>query len=214
MHRHVWELRQHSPRCVPNGYNEEVMAKRKRKKSKTKNKKKARKKSVAKRSTAKRKTSARRRTAKKSRKKKSAARKGVTKRKRAPRRTEADMSWSEVRASRRRKSEGREERIVREFERAVNMTPQALEKWLATDESRTVGTPRKSNPSESVGCWSGRRILEIRKKNPFEFEAEDYAHMRKVTAYVARHTAQRPAGDLRETRWRYSLMNWGHDPLK
>ncbi|MER5294490.1 DNA-binding protein, partial [Streptomyces pharetrae] len=25
--------------------------------------------------------------------------------------------------------------------------------------------------------------------------------------------AQRPSGDVRDTRWRHSLMNWGHDPL-
>jgi hypothetical protein len=31
---------------------------------------------------------------------------------------------------------------------------------------------------------------------------------------VHRHLAQRPSGDVRETRWRYSLMNWGHDPLE
>ena len=43
---------------------------------------------------------------------------------------------------------------------------------------------------------------------------DDYAHMRKVIGYVHRHTAQRPGGDVTDTRWRYSLMNWGHDPLK
>lgn len=124
------------------------------------------------------------------------------------------MSWPEVRASRIRKSEGREERIVRDFERAVNMTPKALKAWLETEESRSVGVPRKSDPAESVGHWSGRRIIEIKNKNPLEYEAEDYAHMRKVSAYVARHGAQRPRGDVTDTRWRHSLMNWGHDPLK
>jgi hypothetical protein len=29
-----------------------------------------------------------------------------------------------------------------------------------------------------------------------------------------RHSAQRPSGDVKDTRWRYSLKNWGHDPLK
>jgi hypothetical protein len=38
--------------------------------------------------------------------------------------------------------------------------------------------------------------------------------MQKVAGYVARHLKQRPKGDVSETRWRYSLMNWGHDPLK
>lgn len=43
---------------------------------------------------------------------------------------------------------------------------------------------------------------------------DDYAHMRKVVGYVNRHLAKRPSGDVADTRWRYSLMNWGHDPLK
>lgn len=38
--------------------------------------------------------------------------------------------------------------------------------------------------------------------------------MRKVVGYVKRHLAQKPSGDVTDTAWRYSLMNWGHDPLK
>jgi hypothetical protein len=37
--------------------------------------------------------------------------------------------------------------------------------------------------------------------------------MRKVVGYVRRHRAQEPA-NIATSRWRYSLMNWGHDPLK
>jgi hypothetical protein len=37
--------------------------------------------------------------------------------------------------------------------------------------------------------------------------------MRTVVGYVHRHLAQRPDGDVTDTRWRRSLMNWGHDPL-
>jgi hypothetical protein len=44
--------------------------------------------------------------------------------------------------------------------------------------------------------------------------AADYAHMRKVVGFLRRHLAQRPSDDIMHTRWRYSLMNWGHDPLK
>jgi hypothetical protein len=36
--------------------------------------------------------------------------------------------------------------------------------------------------------------------------------MAKVVGYVHRHLAQRPDGDITDTHWRYSLMNWGHDP--
>jgi hypothetical protein len=38
--------------------------------------------------------------------------------------------------------------------------------------------------------------------------------MVKVVGYVARHKVQGPAKDKRHSDWRYSLMNWGHDPLK
>jgi hypothetical protein len=38
--------------------------------------------------------------------------------------------------------------------------------------------------------------------------------MRKVVGYLHRHLAQRPSGDVREIRWRYSRTNWGHDPCK
>ena len=30
----------------------------------------------------------------------------------------------------------------------------------------------------------------------------------------ARWLVRRPGGDVTDTRWRYSLLNWGHDPLK
>ncbi len=36
----------------------------------------------------------------------------------------------------------------------------------------------------------------------------------EVYGYIARHLSQRPDGDIEDTDWRYSLMNWGHDPLK
>jgi hypothetical protein len=38
--------------------------------------------------------------------------------------------------------------------------------------------------------------------------------MRKVVGYAHRHLAQRPDGDVSDSAWRYSLMNWGHDPTK
>lgn len=42
----------------------------------------------------------------------------------------------------------------------------------------------------------------------------DYAHMRNVVGYAKRHLAQRPDGKIDDSPWRYSLMNWGHDPAK
>lgn len=36
---------------------------------------------------------------------------------------------------------------------------------------------------------------------------------RTVVGYVHRHLAPKPSGDVADTAWRHSLMNWGHDPL-
>lgn len=93
---------------------------------------------------------------------------------------------------------------------SVNMTAGELDTWLATDESREAG--QKSGDAESTGHASGRRIVELLHTKKADLSESDLAHMRKVSAYVRRHTAQRPDGDITETRWRYSLMNWGHDP--
>jgi hypothetical protein len=71
----------------------------------------------------------------------------------------------------------------KEFDDAVNMTASELEKWLDTDESKSVGQ-KSGGSGESTG------------------------------GYTKRHLAQRPSGDVEKTAWRYSLMNWGHDPVK
>ena len=103
--------------------------------------------------------------------------------------------------------------VVKDFHEAVNMTPGQIEKWLATENSQEVGQ-KKDGHSESTGHQSGRRIIEILHKKETDYAEEDLAHMHKVVSYVHRHLAQRPSGDIKETPWRYSLMNWGHDPAK
>jgi hypothetical protein len=103
--------------------------------------------------------------------------------------------------------------VRREFAEAVNMTAAELERWLETDESRDVG--QKDGSGESTGHESGRRIVELLRTKKGDLTDDDLAHMRKVHGYVARHLAQRPAkSDIETSKWRYSLMNWGHDPLK
>ncbi|WP_081236831.1 DUF3140 domain-containing protein [Streptomyces viridosporus] len=98
-----------------------------------------------------------------------------------------------------------------EFRDLVNMKPAELEKWLASEQSRSVG--QREDGGESTGHASGRRIVAILRAKKGDLSDDDYRHMRKVVGYVRRHLAQRPDGDVRDTRWRYSLMNWGHDPL-
>ena len=101
--------------------------------------------------------------------------------------------------------------IKTEFDDLVNMTAKELDEFLGTDDSKDVG--QKKEGGESTGHESGRRIVEILKSKKADLSDDDYEHMRKVVGYCKRHLAQRPDGDITDTKWRYSLMNWGHDPL-
>src|SRR3954470_17137944 len=103
-------------------------------------------------------------------------------------------------------------RIYRDFVASVNMDAPELEAWLATEESRRVGWT-KPGEIESVGHPSGRRVVRILRTPKQALETDDYRHMAKVVGFIRRHRAQEPA-NMVTSRWRYSLMNWGHDPLK
>ncbi len=108
---------------------------------------------------------------------------------------------------------------AKEFHDLVNMTPAKLRHWLESEESRSVGMTKEGEkvteaaPGQSVGHHMGERILAIQAAKKSELKDQDYADMRKVAGYIKRHSAQRPSGDVTDTRWRHSLMNWGHDPL-
>lgn len=102
--------------------------------------------------------------------------------------------------------------VIKEFEESVNMSRKELEEWLQTDESKSVG--QSDDGGESKGHESGRRIVEIKRKNKSGFTDDDVEHMKRVNAYVKRHLGQGPKNDIEDSRWRRSLMNWGHDPLK
>jgi hypothetical protein len=106
------------------------------------------------------------------------------------------------------------DQIYADFKEAVNMAPAELEKFLETDESQEVGQ-KKNGSDESVGHDSGRKIVAIKRKKKADLTDDDYAHMKKVVGYVHRHLKQGgPDKDVEHSPWRYSLMNWGHDPLK
>ncbi len=106
-----------------------------------------------------------------------------------------------------------DEEAYQEFGDLVNMAPKEIEEWLETEESKSVG--QKSDGGESTGHKSGKRIVEIKRTNKDDLTSGDYDHMRKVVGYIKRHKAQGgPDEDMEHSDWRYSLMNWGHDPKK
>jgi len=108
--------------------------------------------------------------------------------------------------------EDRKQEIYEEFYDNVNMTPSEIEEWLETEKSKSVG--QDSGDGESIGRKSAKKIIKIKRTKKADLTASNYEHMKKVNAYVARHTAQKPEGDVKESNWRYSLKNWGNDPLK
>ena len=105
----------------------------------------------------------------------------------------------------------KKDEVYSDFYDCVNMQPKELEEWLGTEESKSVGD---SDSGESTGHKSGRRIVEIKNTKKAELTDSQYEHMQKVVGYIHRHKAQKPSGDIEDSDWRYSLMNWGHDPLK
>ena len=106
------------------------------------------------------------------------------------------------------------DQIRAQFSEAVNMTAAELQKWLDSEESQSVGQ-KADGSGESTGHESGRRIIDLLHTKKADLTDGDLAHMRKVHGYVARHLAQQPEHeDVETSKWRYSLMNWGHDPLK
>jgi hypothetical protein len=97
---------------------------------------------------------------------------------------------------------------------SVNMTKSELERWLQTDESKEVGQ-KSDGGGESTGHHSGRRIVQILDTKKSDLTDDDVDWMHKVVGYVKRHSAQGgPHDDVEHSKWRYSLMNWGNDPLK
>lgn len=109
-------------------------------------------------------------------------------------------------------SDKSKDEIYDEFYDLVNMTPSELEDWLDTDKSKNVG--QDSGDGEAIGHKSGRKIIKIKNKKKDELTETNYDHMNKVIGYINRHKAQKPSSDFKESDWRYSLKNWGHDPCK
>lgn len=112
--------------------------------------------------------------------------------------------------------------IYQDFKAQINMTASGLKQRLGTTESKSVGITKgttddrktSSTGRESTGHESGTMITKILDKTKGDLTDDDYSQMKRVNAFIKRHTAQKPSKEsIRDSRWRYSLMNWGHDPV-
>lgn len=96
------------------------------------------------------------------------------------------------------------------FAEVVNMTSREIEAWHKTEQSASVG--QDSGDGVSVGVKAGQRTIQLLriKRTP---NADDIKHMRRVISFINRMRTQSPLRNRETSRWRYALMNWGHDPL-
>ncbi|WVF71957.1 hypothetical protein IAT40_006767 [Kwoniella sp. CBS 6097] len=115
--------------------------------------------------------------------------------------------------------------VVHDFNEIVNMTADELDAFLKTEGSESTGWSKDDGSGESIGHESGRKIVDILKRNPdkdpSKYTDEDKEHMRRVVSYCKRHLAQedklkesKSPEELEKTKSTRSLKNWGHDPLK
>jgi len=104
-----------------------------------------------------------------------------------------------------------DEEVHAAFALVVNMTPREIDTWHATEQSKSVG--QDSGDGVSVGVKAGQRTIQLlrAKRAP---NVEDIKHMRRVISFINRMRTQSPLRNRETSRWRYALMNWGHDPLK
>ena len=105
------------------------------------------------------------------------------------------------------------DQVIKDFRRIVNLKPDQLERWLSLPDSKKLGFKDEVKEG-TVGHESGRRILKILSKRRDKYTDDDLRHMQTVVGFVRRHRKEKPPGDVFASNWRYSLMNWGHDPMK
>ena len=84
------------------------------------------------------------------------------------------------------------------------MSASELEKWLKSESSESSGWGKDDGSGETVGHDSGRKIVDILKRNPKKeadkYTEEDVAHMRKVVSYCKRHLAQEESMKERKSK--------------
>ncbi|WP_018655307.1 DUF3140 domain-containing protein [Actinomadura flavalba] len=103
------------------------------------------------------------------------------------------------------------EELWDEFHRAVNMSSEELRPWLLTDASGTDGMP--AEPDLGVPEM-GRHVVRILRKRKVDLTEDDLDAMRQVVDRVNDLLAHPPGTGASNEKWRHSLMDLGHDPLK
>lgn len=104
------------------------------------------------------------------------------------------------------------DQIWSEWRDLLNMSASEIARWPDTDQNKSVGD---TGDASSTGRQSGQCIIDIKRTRTDDLSDDQRGHMATVVGFIKRHCAQDgPEGDPTDSDWRYSLMNWRHDPLK
>lgn len=103
-----------------------------------------------------------------------------------------------------------DDEVRAKFAALVNMSPRDIAAWHQTEQSKSVG--QDSGDGVSVGVKAGQRTIQLLRAKHAPSE-DDLKHMRRVISFISRLRMQSPRKNRETSRWRYALMNWGHDPL-
>jgi hypothetical protein len=100
-----------------------------------------------------------------------------------------------------------------EWRTAVNMTATQLEDWLETKDSASVHD--SGTAGGSTARATGRRIVSLLHEHQADITDDEAAFMRTVVAEIHHHLGTGvPQHDQAHSKWRFALMNLGHDPLR
>jgi hypothetical protein len=108
-------------------------------------------------------------------------------------------------------SKASDQEVRAAFAKLVNMTALEISQWHTTRESACVG--QDAGDGVSIGVKAGQATITLLRARRAP-DAAALKHMRRVIGFIRRQQACAPARDRARSRWRYALMNWGHDPLK
>ncbi|WP_282693483.1 DUF3140 domain-containing protein [Streptomyces sp. CC208A] len=102
------------------------------------------------------------------------------------------------------------EELWNEFHAVVNMTSRELEDWLRT----SAAGEETEEPPPHAGNITGRQVLAVLGKRPGDLTDSDARVMRRVVDIVHEQRGPEPRATAGDARWRHSMMDIGHDPLK
>lgn len=112
----------------------------------------------------------------------------------------------------------------RNWKSKVNMSANAIEKYLETEDGKTSGMSRKQvsdmkrRGSNIVrGYDSALAIIRMKRKRVKEWTARDVRWMYRQIDFLTRSIAQEHPyfdEDKNKTRYLKSLLIWGHNPMK